>query len=91
MRCKKSLLVIISVDKHFLVFLPCKLNWFYTGQSWLTSWGYRTDPPVDNAELLQWGNEAADAIKSLYGTKYDVGSAGSTLYLAGKNYKTFVL
>jgi len=53
------------------------------GQSWLTSWGYRTDPPVDNNELLKWGNEAAAAIKSLHGTKYEVGSAGSTLYLAG--------
>ena len=72
-----------------MVFNPCKLNWFCTGQSWLTSWGYRTDPPVDNAELLQWGNEAANAIKSLYGTKYDVGSAGGTLYLAGRKHETF--
>ena len=70
-----------------MFFHSFKLNWFCTGQSWLTSWGYRTDPPVDNAELLQWGNEAANAIKSLYGTKYDVGSAGSTLYLAGRKYK----
>ena len=72
-----------------MVSLPCKFNGFRIGQSWLTSWGYRTDPPVDNAELLQWGNDAANAIKSLYGTKYDVGSAGSTLYLAGRKYEPF--
>ena len=53
------------------------------GESWLTSWGYRADPPVDHKELMKWGNEAAAAIKSIRGTKYEVGSAGSTLYFAG--------
>ena len=55
----------------------------FKGESWLTSFGYRNEPPVDNHKLLKWGNDAAAAIKSLYGTEYKVGSAGSTLYLAG--------
>ena len=63
--------------------LCCSSFEFYLGQSWLTSFGYRNDPPVDNEELLKWGNEAAAAIKSLHDTRYEVGSAGSTLYLAG--------
>jgi len=53
------------------------------GESWLTSFGYRNKPPVDNEKLLKWGNDAKNAIKSLYGTEYEVGSAGATLYLAG--------
>ena len=62
---------------------PYAMNSNFAGQSWLTSWGYRNDPPLDNDELIRWGNTAAAAIRSLHGTKYDVGSAGSTLYLAG--------
>ena len=59
------------------------------GESWLTSFGYRNEPPVDNEKLLKWGNDAKAAIKSLYGTEYQVGSAGSTLYLAGTNDPRF--
>ena len=61
----------------------------FAGESWLTSFGYRNEPPVDNEKLLKWGNDAKAAIKSLYGTEYQVGSAGSTLYLAGRNDSLF--
>ena len=49
----------------------------------MTSWGYRNVPPVDNDELIDWGVRAATAMELVNGRKYNVGSAGKTLYLAG--------
>ena len=37
--------------------------YIFSGQYWLTSWGYKTELPVDNEKLVKLGREAADAIK----------------------------
>ena len=54
------------------------------GQYWLTSWGYKTDLPVDNSKLVKVGREACDAIKCVTPSRsYTVGSAGAIFYIAG--------
>ena len=53
------------------------------GEMLLTSWGYTTDLPSDNDELVRIGNAAAAAIKSVNGRDYAVGPAGVVLYPAG--------
>ena len=64
----------------------------FLGQSWLTSWGYRAKLPLDNDELMAWGNRAVAAIKSVNGRTYNVGPAGTALYLAGlKGYVQTVI
>ena len=84
----------IDFRRKPLYFYPtkqlCSYQSYLKGESWLTSFGYRNKPPVDNEKLLKWGNDAKDAIKSLYGTEYEVGSAGATLYLAGIQEISFV-
>ena len=54
------------------------------GQYWLTSWGYKTQLPVDNEKLVKVGREACDAIKCVTPSRsYTVGSAGAIFYIAG--------
>ena len=53
------------------------------GEMLLTSWGYKTEVPRDNDELIRIGNAAAAAIKSVNGREYAVGPAGVVLYPAG--------
>ena len=54
------------------------------GQYWLTSWGYKTELPVDNEKLVKVGREACDAIKCVTPSRsYTVGSAGAIFYIAG--------
>ena len=54
------------------------------GQYWLTSWGYKTQLPVDNAKLVKLGRDASDALKTITPDReYTVGSAGAIFYIAG--------
>ena len=54
------------------------------GQAWLTSWGYKTQLPVDHEKLVKLGREAADAIKCVTSSRsYRVGSGGAIFYVAG--------
>jgi len=60
------------------------LSFHSYGQYWLTSWGYKTELPVDNEKLVKLGREAADAIQTITpGRRYTVGSAGAIFYVAG--------
>ena len=53
---------------------------------WLTSWGYKTELPVDDAKMMKLGNDAVSRMKSVNGRTYSVGSAGATFYPAGKHF-----
>ena len=54
------------------------------GQYWLTSWGYKTELPVDNEKLVKLGRDASDAVKTVTPSRqYTVGSAGAIFYIAG--------
>jgi len=45
-------------------------------------WGYTTQLPADNAALLRVGTAAANALRAVYGTAYDVGSIANIIYVA---------
>jgi len=54
------------------------------GQYWLTSFGYKTELPVDNEKLVTLGRQAVDAIQCVTPSrKYTIGSAGAIFYIAG--------
>ena len=54
------------------------------GQAWLTSWGYKTQLPVDHEKLVKLGREAVDAINCVTPSRfYDVGTAAEIFYIAG--------
>ena len=54
------------------------------GQYWLTSFGYKTELPVDNEKLVTLGRQAVDAIQCVTPSRsYTVGSAGAIFYIAG--------
>ena len=60
------------------------LSFHSYGQYWLTSWGYKTQLPVDNEKLVKVGREACDAIQCVTPSRsYTVGSAGAIFYIAG--------
>jgi len=60
------------------------LSFHSYGQYWLTSWGYKTQLPVDNAKLVKLGRDASDALKTITPDReYTVGSAGAIFYIAG--------
>ncbi|TRY63124.1 hypothetical protein TCAL_04005 [Tigriopus californicus] len=70
---------LLSVKKNVRV----ALSLHSAGQYWLTSWGYKTQLPVDNDKMVSLGKKAADAIFRTSGRRYKVGSAGALLYPAG--------
>ena len=50
----------------------------------MTSWGYKTELPVDNEKLVKLGREAVDAVQKVTPSRsYTVGSAGAIFYIAG--------
>jgi len=54
------------------------------GQYWLTSFGYKTQLPVDNEKLVTLGRHAVDAIQCINPKRsYTIGSAGAIFYIAG--------
>jgi len=54
------------------------------GQYWLTSFGYKTELPVDNEKLITLGRHAVDAIQCINSARnYVIGSAGAIFYVAG--------
>jgi len=54
------------------------------GQYWLTSFGYKTQLPVDNEKLVTLGRQAVDAIQCVTPSRsYTIGSAGAIFYIAG--------
>jgi len=54
------------------------------GQYWLTSFGYKTELPVDNEKLVTLGRHAVDAIQCVTPSRsYTIGSAGAIFYIAG--------
>jgi len=52
------------------------------GQKWLTSWGFTTQPAMDNDKLIDLGRRASEAMKSVNGREYEVEAAGA-MYPAG--------
>ncbi|KAL3859593.1 hypothetical protein ACJMK2_009807 [Sinanodonta woodiana] len=52
------------------------------GQYWLYPWGYTTDYPVDQPELHHLGEITANAIWSVHGSRFTVGSSTNVLYAA---------
>ncbi|GAB6031797.1 corticosteroid- binding protein [Chamberlinius hualienensis] len=52
------------------------------GQLWLTPWGYTSKIPNDYEELHQLATRGAQAIKSVYGTTYTIGTSTNVLYIA---------
>lgn len=59
------------------------LSFHSYGQLWLTSWGYKSQLPVDNDKMVRLGQKAAEAIKASSGREYTVGAAGLIFYPAG--------
>ena len=57
---------------------------FFSGQLWLTSFGWTAQLPVDDAKMMSLGEGAAEAIRETTGRKYKVGAAGKIFYPAGK-------
>ncbi|XP_033124828.1 carboxypeptidase A2-like [Anneissia japonica] len=55
------------------------------GQLWLYPWGYSRVAPIvnDSDDLLNAANDAARALKSLFGTEYFVGNSARDMYPAG--------
>ncbi len=68
----------MSRTKHRLVM------GMHAGNMWLTSWGYKSELPVDNNKLVSMGEAAVSAIKEVNGREYTVGAAGKIFYPAGK-------
>jgi len=75
---------IASTIQQFKNNIRIYMSFHSFGQYWLTSWGYKTELPVDNTKLVKLGREAADAIKRVTPSRrYTVGSAGAIFYIAG--------
>ena len=59
------------------------------GQSWLTPWGYKTEPPPHQEELEAVARAAINQMECSYGAgsvparEYEVGAAGDIYYIAG--------
>ncbi len=66
---------ILSVASDTLVYL----SFHSYGEHWLTPWSYTVELPEDYEDLRILGQEAADAIETVFGTMYDVGSATNVL------------
>lgn len=58
------------------------LSFHSYGQYILYPWGYDRKVPPDHADLERVGQEGAAAIRSISGSQYTVGPAGSSLYPA---------
>ena len=52
------------------------------GQKWLTSWGFTTQPALDNDKLMDLGRRATAAMKAVNSRHYEVEAAGA-MYPAG--------
>lgn len=55
----------------------------FSGQKWLTSWGYTTKHAADHEKLIHLGRQAAKAIQAVNGREYEVETAAG-LYPAGR-------
>ncbi|KAK4498356.1 hypothetical protein PRZ48_011014 [Zasmidium cellare] len=56
------------------------VDWHSYGQYILSPYGYTATVPANSADQISLGNEAADAIRAVYGTNFTVGPSGATLY-----------
>lgn len=56
------------------------IDWHSYGQYILSPYGYTSSVPANSADQVSLGNEAADAIRAVYGTNFTVGPSGATLY-----------
>ena len=75
---------VAATIQKYKVNIRIYLTFHSYGQYWLTSWGYKTELPVDNEKLVKVGREACDAIKCVTSSRsYTVGSAGAIFYIAG--------
>lgn len=62
--------------------LKLYLTFHSYGQYLLYPWGYTSALPSDAAELQSLGESVDDAIASLFGTRYEIGSSTNVLYAA---------
>ncbi|ELT88949.1 hypothetical protein CAPTEDRAFT_180996 [Capitella teleta] len=69
---------VLSLGDRLLVYLSLHSY----GQYWLAPWGYTYRVPDDYLDMLYVGNQAADALKRVQGTVYEVGASSRLLYLA---------
>ncbi|CAF0886703.1 unnamed protein product [Rotaria sordida] len=61
------------------------INFHSYSQLWMTPWGYTTKRP-DQFTLQDDGSvQAVDALGAVFGTKYDHGNIGATIYIASGN------
>ncbi|XP_076325169.1 carboxypeptidase B-like [Tachypleus tridentatus] len=51
-------------------------------QLWLTPWGWTSNLPDDYNDQYDLANVAVNALKSVHGTKYKIGSSTNLLYIA---------
>jgi len=59
------------------------LSFHSYGQYWLSSFGYKTELPVDNEKLVTLGRHAVDAIQQVTPSRtYTIGSAGVVFHYA---------
>lgn len=56
------------------------VDWHSYGQYILSPYGYTATVPANSADQVSLGNEAANAIRAVYGTNFTVGPSGATLY-----------
>jgi len=76
--------VIAETIQKFKSNVRIYLTFHSYGQYWLTSFGYKTELPVDNEKLVTLGRHAVDAIQCITPSRsYTIGSAGAIFYIAG--------
>jgi murein tripeptide amidase MpaA len=71
--------------ENYILSIPNRWDSFLTihtyGQWWFTTWGYTTDLPEDYPELEAKAKIGAEAIQSVYNTKWIYGSSSRILYV----------
>ena len=87
MRHRDRIRVSLSLHSYgtfvVLYFLVAYYYVIFSGQKWLTSWGFTTQPALDNDKLIYLGRRAAEAMKRVNGREYEVEPAGA-MYPAGE-------
>jgi len=58
------------------------INFHAYGQLWMTPYGYSTDTPSNEKEMMNYSRIAVNAIKKVRGTSYEYGPVYTTIYPA---------
>ncbi|CAF3402602.1 unnamed protein product [Rotaria sp. Silwood1] len=61
------------------------INFHSYSQLWMSPWGYTTKPPNDFKLQDDGSAQAVDALGAVFGTQYDHGNIGATIYIASGN------